>query len=399
MKKIAFLALSYSNVFTEPNLYTDLMVTFKKNGHDVFVVAPALKDENKIVLNEEAGVKVLRVPTFKLFGGSLIQKGISNILLPYQYKKAIKQSSIALDFDLIIIPTPPITLVSVAVWLKKRSNAKLYLILRDIFPQNGVDLKIISKNGIAYRYFRKLEIKLYKQSDYIGCMSPENVNYIKIHNPYLDFSKLYLLPNWEELNVIEEDKKEEFELRERYGILNKVVCLYGGNIGMPQQLENVILLAESVRHLEDLVFLIIGWGSEKERIVNLAKQKNLENIIFLDSVTRIEFSNILKMADIGLISLNRDFTIPNYPSKANAYYKFKIPVLAAVDKNTDFGRIQEQIGCGFWSESGDTEAFKDNLLKLYKDEELRTRMGLMGYEYMRENLTPEIAYKRIANQL
>ncbi len=401
MKKIVFLALSYSDASSKPNLYTDLMGAFHKNGHDVLVVAPVLDKKNKVSFNTEEGIKVLRVPTFKLFGGGLIEKGISNVLLPYQYKKAIKKTGVALDFDLIITSTPPITLISVAVWLKRKTKSKLYLILRDIFPQNGVDLKLISKKGLPYRYFRKLEEKLYKESDKIGCMSPENINFVKRNNDHLDFSKLHLLKNWEALvEEIDENiiKKESLELRERYGLKNKIVALYGGNMGLPQQMENIINLAETVQDKKDLVFLILGWGTEKQKIVTLAKNKKLKNVIFLDSVTRIEFSNILRMADIGLITLNQNFTIPNYPSKVNAYYKFKIPVLAAVDQNTDFGKIQEEIGCGFWSVSGDTDAFKENLIKLYENEALRKEMGLKGYTYMINNLTPQHAYETIIKQ-
>ena len=278
MKKVVFLALQYASVDSEPNLYTDLMVTFQKNGHEAYVVAPTLNKDDKISLNSEAGVQVLRVPTLKLFGSGLIQKGISNILLPYQYKRALKKSKIKLDFDLVIMPTPPITLISVAIWIKKRSKAKLYLVLRDIFPQNGVDLKLISKKGLAYRYFRNLEKKLYKESDRIGCMSTENINYVKRHNDYFDTSKLHLMPNWEDPAIPEEDEKGILEARKRYELLNKVVALYGGNIGLPQQLENIIYLAESVRHIEDLAFLIIGWGTQKAKIKSLAHEKNLKNI-------------------------------------------------------------------------------------------------------------------------
>lgn len=397
MKKIVFLALRYSNATSEPGMYPDLMATFLKNGHEVLVVAPTLNEKDMISLNKEAGVNVLRVPTLKLFGGGLIQKGISNVLLPYQYKRALKKSQIDLDFDLIIMPTPPITMISVARWLKKRSRAKLYLILRDIFPQNGVDLKMMSKNGLPYRYFRHLEKKLYRQSDSIGCMSPANVNFVKRHNDYLDFSKLHLLPNWEKLNEPVE-VEEETALRKRYGLSGKFVAIHAGNVGLPQQLENIIELAEMVKNFKDIVFLIIGWGTEKEKIMALARKKNLKNVIFLDSVNRIELGKILKVSDVGLISLNKDFTIPNFPSKVNAYYRYKLPVLSSVDKNTDFGVIQEKIGCGLWSVAGDTETLKKNLLRLYEDRELRKEMGLKGYDYMKNNLTPQHAYRTIMNQ-
>ncbi|MDH3698771.1 MAG: glycosyltransferase family 4 protein [Flavobacteriaceae bacterium] len=398
MKKVVFLALNYSNATSEPGMYPDLMINFLKNGHDVWVVAPSIDDKKKASLSKEAGINVLRVPTLKLFGSGLIQKGISNILLPYQFKNALKKSQIPLDFDLIIVPTPPITMIKVAFWLKKQSKAKLYLILRDIFPQNGVDLKMMSQHGLPYYYFRKLEKKLYRQSDSIGCMSPANVNYVKRHNTYVDTSKLHLLPNWETLKESHEIVEEETELRKRYGLLNKFVAIHAGNIGLPQQVENIIELAETVQHLNDLVFLIIGWGTEKNKIIALAKEKNLENVIFMDSVNRNELGKILKISDIGLISLNKNFTIPNFPSKVNAYYRYKLPILSALDANTDFGVIQENIGCGFWSVSGDTDALKKNLLRLYENEELRREMGVKGYNYMKNNLTPNHAYQTIVNQ-
>lgn len=399
MSKVVFLALNYSSVETAPGMYHDLMGSFHSHGHDVYVVAPTLEGMNETQMTVEAGVNVLRVPTLNLFGNGIIQKGISNILLPIQYKRAIRNSFDQIDFDIIIIPTPPITMISVALWLKKKTKGKLYLILRDIFPQNGVDLKILSKNSLVYKYFRRLEKILYKKSDAIGCMSPGNKKYILRHNPYLDSDKLHMLPNWEKLIESNESKEAKLRLREKYGLVDKVVGLYAGNIGIPQQLENIVHLAEQSTDLERMVFLIIGWGTQKEKIENLAKEKGLDNIIFLESVNRLELGKILSISDIGLISLNKDFTIPNYPSKVNSYYRYKIPVLASLDANTDFGAIQEEIGCGFWSLSGDTLNLKENLIKLYESEELRLEMGLRGYRHMKENLTPDHSYKIIVDQL
>ncbi|RNC88687.1 MAG: glycosyltransferase WbuB [Allomuricauda sp.] len=399
MKKVVFLALNYSNAVKEPGMYPDLMITFFKNGHDVLVVAPSIDDSKKVSLNTEAGVEVLRVPTMKLFGGGLIEKGISNILLPFQFKRALKKSGLALDFDLIIIPTPPITMISVALWLKRKSKAKLYLILRDIFPQNGVDLKLMSKNSLPFKYFRRLEKRLYRQSDSIGCMSPANIKFVKQHNSYVPDSKLHLLPNWEPLKEELEIEETESELRARYGLTNKFVALYGGNIGLPQQLENIIYLAEASQDLRDVVFLIIGWGTQKEKIMALAEEKKLKNVVFMDSVNRNELAKILKMSDLGLISLNKDFTIPNFPSKVNSYYRHKLPVLSSVDENTDFGQIQEAIGCGLWSISGDTETLKKNLVRLYENRELRQEMGRKGYDYMKNHLTPKHAYETILQSI
>ncbi len=399
MKKVLFIGLSYPNVKENTHLYTDLMQEFQGRGHEVTVIAP---DEEKIRKKSEmaieGGIKILRVPTLSLFGTGKIIKGLSNILLSYQFKKAFKKHKLSSNYDLIIIPTPPINLIDFAFWLKNKSKAKLYLILRDIFPQNAVDLKMMTKGGFIYTYFRKKEIKLYEQSDKIGCMSPANVDYVKKHNEYLDFSKIHLLPNWENLYDVDRNIDEE-KIRGKYGLKNKMVAIFGGNIGQPQRVENILHLAQQSQELKDLVFFIIGGGTEKEKIAKMATQLNLSNVILKDSLPRQEYSDILVLADIGLISLNQDFTIPNFPSKVLPYYNFKKPILASVDVNTDFGTIQEEIKSGFYSNAGDTASFKKNLVKLYSSKELREKLGQNGYDYMKEELTTARAYKTILEQL
>ncbi len=93
----------------------------------------------------------------KLFNVGLLQKGLANLLLPFQYKKALKRSGLNLNYDLVIMPTPPITLAFLAKWFKRYYRSKIYLILRDIFPQNAVDLKMMSNKSLVYKYFRKKE--------------------------------------------------------------------------------------------------------------------------------------------------------------------------------------------------------------------------------------------------
>ena len=117
--KVVFLALSFPKLERTKYLYFGLVTEFAENGHDITVVAPTY-DTSISGLQSEHGIKVLRVKTMPLFGVGIIKKGLANILLPYQYKKAIKKSNLGLDYDLVITPTPPISLYSVADWLKKK---------------------------------------------------------------------------------------------------------------------------------------------------------------------------------------------------------------------------------------------------------------------------------------
>ncbi|MGX1930498.1 glycosyltransferase family 4 protein [Flagellimonas sp. 2504JD4-2] len=396
VKKVIFVALGFPNVEVRRFLYSNLMLEYHNDGHEVFVIA-ADNTIKRSAISVEGGMTILRVPSLELYGDNKLIKGLSNMLLPLLYKRALKRHKIKLDFDLIFMPTPPITLIDVAFWLKKKTKGKLYLILRDIFPQNAVDLKMMKPNGFIHSYFRKKEIKLYKTSDFIGCMSPANVEYVKKHNSYLDPEKLHLLPNW--AAVKELDGVDHEATKEQFGLGGKTVAIFGGNMGLPQKLENIIDLAKNCQDMDDLVFYLVGKGTQQKKIAKLITDLKLDNVILKEHLPRNEYNALLSVADIGLISLHEDFTIPNYPSKVLAYYQFKKPVLASVDVNTDFGKFQEEINCGYWSEAGDTDALKKNLLKLYKDKKLCEEMGQNGFDYWINNLTPNHAYKIASSQV
>src|SRR5450759_4029552 len=135
--KVLFLMIAYPDVAIDKNLYSDLTHEFIKHGHEVYVAAPGLYST---ILNVEGGINVLRNKTLPLFKTSIIKKGIANLLLPYQYTYAIHKHLSNITLDLIITATPPITFNETLRILKKKNKSKIYLILRDIFPQNARDL-------------------------------------------------------------------------------------------------------------------------------------------------------------------------------------------------------------------------------------------------------------------
>ena len=101
-----------------------------------------------------------------------------------------------MKFDLITYSTPPITLTNVVKYLKKKNpKAVSYLQLKDIFPQNAVDIGMFGEKSVFNWYFRRKEKALYKASDFIGCMSPANVEYVLEHNPEVAPEKVEIAPN------------------------------------------------------------------------------------------------------------------------------------------------------------------------------------------------------------
>ena len=378
------------------NMYTALVEQFYENGHQVHVVAPAA-DGLATQLRQEKQVQVLRVKTLPIKNVSSYIKGLSNILLPWQYKRAIKKHLSVTKYDLIIIPTPPITLVNLTASLKKKYQSKVYLILRDIFPQNAVDLGFMKKGRLIHRYFRAKEQKLYSVADQIGCMSQGNIDYIQKHNLKVSPDKLHELKNYQILNTYIRDLDEP--LREKYNIRDKFVVVFGGNMGKAQQLENVLELAKRCMEYEDVLFLLLGEGVAMKKLALKIKEENISNIRIQGTISKTDYQQLIGTCQIGLISLHEAFTIPNIPSKTLDYFNLGLPVLASIDRATDYGQVLEEAEAGLWSYAGDHEAFKKNFDSLYSNPELRREMGTKGRQYFEKNLIPEIAYATIISSL
>jgi len=395
---ILFLTLSFPNKQKGGNLYVDLAREFMCQGHKIYPVAPAEGDKNTRI-SEENGIDVLRVKTMKLFNVNAIRKGIANLMLPLQYRRAIQKYYSDAHFDLVIMPTPPITLEPVVRKIKSQHNtAKFYLILRDIFPQNAVDLGILTKTNPMYYFFRKQEKKLYNVVDYIGCMSQGNIDYIVKNNPEVVKQKFHILQNFQK---IESFTKNDFDykIKEKYGLKDKFVVVFGGNMGIPQKLENVISLAKECEKYKDVIFFLIGEGTQRKIIEDMVVKNNITNVKFNDYIPHEDYQRLVSQCDIGLISLNECFTIPNIPSRTLSYFNLSIPVLASLDAATDYGQILEEAGAGLWSLAGDIATYKANFDILYQNPSLRKKMGRNGRKYFEKNMSTEVAYQVIMSHV
>jgi len=394
--RVLFLMFAFPDMDVSFNMYTALVEEFIKNGHDVSVVAP-VNQQRKTEISIEKGISILRVKTLPIKNVGNIRKGIANLLLPYQYDRAINKHFKNKKFDLVVMPTPPITLVKLAAKIKYQNNALFYLVLRDIFPQNAVDLGFMRKGGFIHRYFRKKERNLYNEADVIGCMSDGNIRYILDHNKSIPENKLEVLRNFQKKYDYSQNSNQIG--KEVYGLEGKFVVVFGGNMGKAQQLENVIELAKKCSVYPNVLFLLLGEGTAMQRLETSITERNIINIKILGTIPKQEYQDLLGICDIGLISLHQNFSIPNIPSKTLDYFNVGLPVLASVDKATDYGSVLDEANAGLWSYAKDIEAFKHNFDKLYLNPELRKEMGKNGRKYFEQFLTPDIAYQKIISHL
>ena len=230
---VLFLTLLDFNTLEEKNIYTDLLRQFALNGHNTVIISPVERRYKKGThLIDRADYKILKLKIGNVQKTGIIEKGITTLLLEIHFKRGIKKFFGNIKFDLVLYSTPPITLSGVVKYIKERDNAKSYLLLKDIFPQNAVDIGMLSTSGskgFLYRYFRAKEQELYRLSDCIGCMSQANVDYVLRHNPEIPPGKVDICPNSIEVTDDRLSTEQKAELRRKYNIpADKTVFIYVG---------------------------------------------------------------------------------------------------------------------------------------------------------------------------
>lgn len=393
---VLFLSIGRLNNIADNGIYTDLLREFRDNGHNVFVISPREKRLNlPTEYSVEEGVHFLRVRIGNITKVNLIEKGISTIMIENLFLKELKKYYSDIKFDLVLYSTPPITFDKVIRYVKKRDGANSYLLLKDIFPQNAVDLNMFSKNSPVFYYFRHKEKNLYRNSDFIGCMSEANVDYVIKHNSNIDPATVEVCPNSIEPMDIQILENDRVLIRKKYKIpIDKTVFVYGGNLGKPQGINFLIDCIRANENNKQSYFLIVGSGTEFGKLESFFNEEKPKNAKLLSQLPKSDYEVLANSCDVGLIFLDRRFTIPNFPSRLLSYMQASMPVLTATDINTDIGKVIESGSFGYWCESVDVDKFNQLVNKLC-DEELRIGLGRNAREYLEEHYSAKNAYEII----
>ena len=400
---ILFMTIGKMDNIEDHTIYCDLLRCFRDAGHNVYTISPYEKVTGlQTKYEEKNGVHMLHVKTGNVTGrAGLIEKGFAQLEIEQIFIKEIKRYYSDIKFDLIMYSTPPITFCNVIEYIKNRDGAKSYLLLKDIFPQNAVDIGMMYKNGIKgllYRFFRNKEKKLYKISDYIGCMSEANIEYVIRHNPEINRDKVILCPNCIEPIDMSISTLARKNLREKYGIpQDKTVFVYGGNLGRPQGIPFIIKCLEKLKGDKRAYFLIVGDGTEFEKLKDFFDKEQPENMKLMNKLPKDDYDTMIAACDVGLIFLDHRFTIPNFPSRLLSYMQAKLPVLAATDPNTDIGKVITEGGFGWWCESNDVNAFSKLVENAFSVD--LEQMRIKEIKYLMDNYTVGMAYENIKDKI
>ena len=149
----------------------------------------------------------------------------------------------------------------------------------------------------------------------------------------------------------------------------------------------------SLREDQRIFFLIIGDGTEYTKLKNYITDEAFTNVLLMDRLKKEEYEKMVASCDVGMLFLDHNFEIPNFPSRLLGYLKYKLPVFAATDPNTDVGKIAKDEGFGWWIESDNVQDFKLTIEKILICN--IEQMGETGFNYLKMNYNAELWAKKI----
>lgn len=372
----------------------DLAREFVAQGHRPVLIVPSPTSGQAWTVERIEGVKVLRVAAPETRTPSFVRRAIAEMWLPFAMLRGLRKSPFrSAKWDIVTWYSPPIFFGPLVWMLRRNSGARTYLILRDIFPEWGVDLGLVRK-GPVYLVFKAITALQYAVAEVIGVQTPSNLGYLSrwARSPR---RRIEVLHNW---LAVTPDVGCSIEV-DKTALAGRKIFVYIGNMGVAQGMDIFMELIQALRHRDDIGFLFVGRGSEFARLEAEKTARGLGNVLFFGEIDSSEIPGLLAQCHVGLVALHPDHKTHNIPGKFVAYVRYGLPVLARVNGGTDLERLieDEQVGKAYAGSSvGELKRLAEVLVD---NDALRHSMSGRGRQLGRRMFSPATAARQIVTSL
>ncbi|MEH2282479.1 MAG: glycosyltransferase family 4 protein [Nostoc sp.] len=395
--------LIYSyNYYPEPigiaPLMTELAEGLVKRGHEVRVVTAMPNYPERQIYQEYRGKWYLN----EYKNGVQIQRSyvwirpqpnlLDRVLLDASFVvTSFVPALIGWRPDVILSTSPSLpSCVPVALlgWLRA---CPVILNLQDILPEAAVHVGLL-KNKLLIQLFTLLEKFAYRSASKISVIADGFVE--NLRSKGVEADKIVQIPNWVDVNFIRPLPKENNPFRAAHNLNGKFVVLYSGNIALTQGLESVVKAASVLRHISDIVFVIVGEAKGLQRLQQECLDCGADNVLLLPFQPRKDLPQMLAAADVGLVVQKKNVVSFNMPSKIQVLLASGGALVASVPDNGTAARAIRQSGGGVIVPPEDPQALAIAILDLYQNPEKVKTLGYKSRQYAVE----QYAFEQALNQ-
>ena len=381
------------------HLMQELAEELRDRGHSITVgtcfprynLSDAVPSANFEELSIENGIRVIRIHTLPHHKVNFLIRGISQLTLPLFFWLKVRPY-LKDGVDAVLVYSPPLPLWQIGFKAKKMHGARFILNVQDIFPQNAVDLGAL-RNPILIRFFERMERSAYNHTDIVTVHSRSNKEFL-IREKSVPSEKVVTLHNWVNMRNDKQPVRSN-GFRKRWGQEDKFIFFFGGVMGPSQGLDLLIDAANMLKKEKDIVILLVGDGSEKERLQELARHNALKNVVFHPFVSKEDYQLLLKEVNVGLICLNSRNKTPVVPGKILGYMAAGIPVLAFLNKESGGHEIIREAECGYSEVSDGTNKAVDLMLQMYKERDRLKKLGINGYNFAANHFSKKVCIDQL----
>ena len=299
------------------------------------------------------------------------------------------------DVDLVFLSSTPPIMGIVGALIKKWRKIPFVYNLQDIFPDSLISTGLAKKGGLLWNIGRKIENFIYHNADKIIVISQDFKN--NLINKGISLDKIEVIYNWVDEQAVININRSDNRLIKKYNLdPEKFYITYSGNIGLTQNMDLLIRVAEELKEYKKIHFVLIGDGAYKHEVEKIIKERAIENITLLPFQPYEDISHVFSLGNVGLVISKPGVGANSVPSKTWSILSAGRPVLANFDPN-ELKDIINDNHCGIFTAAGDFKLLKESIIFMSDHPDLCEKYGENGRKYIEQNLTKKIGTSKLVN--
>ncbi|MBE2225587.1 MAG: glycosyltransferase family 4 protein [Anaerolineae bacterium] len=395
MAKVLFLTLVFApDGVSTSVLMTELAQELSQKGHEITVltttphynVEPEARAQQPLQCKWGKWLYESEKDGMPVYHASIPVKGsrVGARLLDYIRFHAISTLAgltIARDFDVMFVPSPPLT-IGLSAWILRLFRRKPFIYnVQEIYPDVAVSLGVLKHQGMI-RFFEGMERFIYKRAQVITVIS-ERFRQRLLAKGVAD-EKLRVIPNFVDTDFMQLGERQN-PFSEAHGLNDSFVVLYAGNIGLTQGFETIISAARQLQDIADLRFVIVGDGTRRSWLEGELAAEPLPNLLLLPYQPRSMVPHIYATADLCLVPLKKGTAQETFPSKIYTIMAAARPVVATADPDSELAWLVGEAGCGWAAPPDDVDAMVAAIREASAQRADACQRGQQGRRYVVEH--------------